>query len=212
VLPYFGRRPLYLSCLLATMISLLIIGILACFEITNGSQIAMAVLMIFIQLMYSTSIGPLCKQLNPRPPYLYITSDTSTGYAISGELPNSRVRPQSIVMGRSVYVICGFITGQIGPRFVNPTGWNLGAKSAFFWLGTNVVCTTWCFFRLPETGGFSFAELDILFANRVPARKFRHVVIHDEMAETKQPHEEFVEDKATTQQVAHLEEAPVASL
>jgi SP family general alpha glucoside:H+ symporter-like MFS transporter len=115
-------------------------------------------------------------------------------------------------MGRSVYVICGFVTGQIGPRFVNPTGWNLGAKSAFFWLGTNVVCTTWCFFRLPETGGFSFAELDILFANRVPARKFRHVVIHDEMVETKQPYEEHVEVKAAAQQVVHIEETPVASL
>lgn len=49
------------------MISLVIIGILACFKITNGSQIAMAVLMIFIQLLYSTSIGPLCEFLCPIP-------------------------------------------------------------------------------------------------------------------------------------------------
>jgi SP family general alpha glucoside:H+ symporter-like MFS transporter len=38
------------------------------------------------------------------------------------------------------------------------------------------------YFRLPETGGFSFAELDILFANKVSARRFKHVTIHDELA------------------------------
>jgi SP family general alpha glucoside:H+ symporter-like MFS transporter len=30
---------------------------------------------------------------------------------------------------------------------------------------------------MPETAGFSFAELDILFANKVPARKFTKVEI-----------------------------------
>ncbi|ORX36271.1 putative maltose permease [Kockovaella imperatae] len=186
LLPYFGRRPMYLFSLFATAACLLVIGTIAFTKITNGGRLAMAVLMILIQLLYSTSIGPLC-------------------YAISGELPNSRVRSQSIVLGRGLYCVCGFITGQLGPRFVNPTGWNLGAKSAYFWLGTNIVCTTWCYFRLPETGGFSFAELDILFANKVSTRKFKHVVIHDEVVESKPVAE--LEEKPTTagEQVAHLE-------
>lgn len=55
---------------------------------------------------------------------------------------------------------------------------NWGAKSAFFHLGTNLLCTIWSYFRLPETGGLSFADLDILFANKVNARKFKDVVIH----------------------------------
>ena len=101
----------------------------------------------------------------------------TVGYAISGELPSARLRSKTIVLGRGIYVACGFIIGQLAPRFVSPTSWNLGAKSAFFWLGCNIVCTIWCYFRLPETGGFSFEELDILFANKVSARNFKTVKI-----------------------------------
>lgn len=63
---------------------------------------------------------------------------------------------------------------------ISATAWNWGAKSAFFWLGTCTACFVWCFFRLPETGGFTFAELDILFANKVSARKFTHVQVEGE--------------------------------
>lgn len=31
----------------------------------------------------------------------------------------------------------------------------------------------WSYFRLPETRGKTFEDLDIMFAKRVPARKFR---------------------------------------
>jgi SP family general alpha glucoside:H+ symporter-like MFS transporter len=61
---------------------------------------------------------------------------------------------------------------------------NWQEKSAYFWLGCNLICLTWTFFRLPETGGFSFAELDILFANKVPTRKFKQYKIKGESATT----------------------------
>ena len=83
-------------------------------------------------------------------------------------------------MGRGVYAICSAIIGQLNPRMVNPTAWNWGTKSAWFWLGTCLICTTWAYFRLPETGGFSFAELEVLFANKIDARKFRRVKVHGE--------------------------------
>ena len=34
------------------------------------------------------------------------------------------------------------------------------------------VCITYAYFRLPETKGFTFAEIDRLFEQGVPARKF----------------------------------------
>ena len=49
-----------------------------------------------------------------------------------------------------------------------------------FWGGTGILCYIWCFFRMPETGGFSFAELDILFANKIPARKFTSVALDEQ--------------------------------
>lgn len=74
-------------------------------------------------------------------------------------------------------MLCGFITGQLNPRMLSPTAWNWAAKSAWFWLGCNFICTLWTFFRLPETSGFTFAELDILFANNTPTRQFTSVFI-----------------------------------
>lgn len=100
------------------------------------------------------------------------------GYTIAAEVPSSRLRARSIAMGRVVFQINAIIGDQLNSRMVNPTAWNWGAKVGFFHLGTNILCFVWAFFRLPETGGLSFSELDILFANKVPARRFKSTVIH----------------------------------
>jgi SP family general alpha glucoside:H+ symporter-like MFS transporter len=53
------------------------------------------------------------------------------------------------------------------------TAWNWGAKAAFFYAGTNLLCSIWCWFRLPETKDRTFGEIDMLFTHQVPARKFK---------------------------------------
>ncbi|KAJ5920634.1 general substrate transporter [Penicillium verrucosum] len=51
--------------------------------------------------------------------------------------------------------------------------WGWGAKTGLFYAGTNLACFIWCWFRLPETKDRAFGEIDLLFENRIPARKFR---------------------------------------
>jgi SP family general alpha glucoside:H+ symporter-like MFS transporter len=69
------------------------------------------------------------------------------------------------------------------PYVLNSDQANLKGKAAWIPAGFTVVLIVWSFFRLPETKGRSFDELDILFAKRVPARKFKGyvVTIEDEM-------------------------------
>lgn len=55
---------------------------------------------------------------------------------------------------------------------MNPTAWNLKGKTGFFWASTAFVIMVWAFFRLPEVKGRTYEELDILFEDRVSARKF----------------------------------------
>ena len=50
--------------------------------------------------------------------------------------------------------------------------------TAFFFAGANVLCIAWCFFRLPETKDRTYAELSVLFDDRVPARKFATTAVH----------------------------------
>jgi MFS transporter, SP family, general alpha glucoside:H+ symporter len=45
-------------------------------------------------------------------------------------------------------------------------------KTGFFWAGSAALIATWAYFRLPEAKGRTYEELDIMFANKVPARKF----------------------------------------
>ena len=50
--------------------------------------------------------------------------------------------------------------------------WNLQGKTGFLWGGTALAVFVWAFFRLPEIKGRTYEELDILFLEGVPARKF----------------------------------------
>ena len=45
-------------------------------------------------------------------------------------------------------------------------------KAGFFWAPICFIMFVWAYFRLPETKNKSPAELDKLFMERVPARKF----------------------------------------
>lgn len=55
--------------------------------------------------------------------------------------------------------------------------WNWGAKSALFYAGTNLLCNIWCWYRLPETKDRTFGEIDVLFDNKVSARKFKTTTV-----------------------------------
>lgn len=55
---------------------------------------------------------------------------------------------------------------------MNPNAWNLKGYTGFVWGGCATIVFIWAYFRLPETKGRTFHELDILFAKQVPARQF----------------------------------------
>ncbi|ORX35608.1 general substrate transporter [Kockovaella imperatae] len=165
LLRYFGRRPIYNWGIVSIIVANLIIGALGVTKKAKTTSYAAGAFMTWINFAFHFSLGPVC-------------------YTIVGELPASRLRARSIVMGRFVYVVNGIVVNSINPYTTNI--W--GAKAGFFWMGTGILCFIWCFFRMPETGGFSFAELDILFANKVPARKFTKVSIDEQFAIHRETH------------------------
>jgi hypothetical protein len=84
------------------------------------------------------------------------------------------------VLARNAYNITGIITNTITPRMISPLAWGWGARCGLFWFGTCVLSWIWCLFRLPETKGRSYGELDILFNNRVEAWKFARTKVDRE--------------------------------
>ncbi|MBE3048138.1 hypothetical protein IMZ48_37660 [Candidatus Bathyarchaeota archaeon] len=58
--------------------------------------------------------------------------------------------------------------------------WGWGAKAGLFYAGTNLLCNIWCWSRLSDTKDRTFGEIDLLFDNKVPARKFKYTKVDRE--------------------------------
>ena len=155
ILPHVGRRALYLGGQIAMLATLLLIGGFGTPKLYEGSPWAWATggVLIFQFFIYAVSVGPAC-------------------YALVGEIPSTRLRIKTVVLARSVYQMAGIVIGILMPKFMNPDEWNWRGKAAFFWAGTCALGIVWTYFRLPEPNRLTFAELDVLFAERVSARKF----------------------------------------
>lgn len=87
-------------------------------------------------------------------------------------MPSTRLRQKTIVLARNFYNLGGIFNQIVTPYMLNPTAWNWGAKTGFFWAGLCFLLLVWTYFRLPEPKGRTYGELDILFENKVSARNF----------------------------------------
>lgn len=165
IMPYFGRRTIYLSGMFAMTIVLFAIGLLNIGTSEKSIGLTQAILTLVWTFVFQLSVGQL-------------------GWAIPAEMGSTRLRQKTICLARNSYYIVSVISQILQPYFMNPTEWNLKGYTGFFWGATALLTGIWAFFRLPETKGRSYEDLDILFANRVPARKFKNyeVDVFDEQA------------------------------
>ncbi|KAF5009255.1 hypothetical protein FDECE_4548 [Fusarium decemcellulare] len=161
--PHLGRATLYMSGLTFLFFSNIVIGGLG-FTTSEKAQMAIGIILVVSNLVNMVTVGPVC-------------------YPIVAETPSGRLRYKTIVIGRFVYNLTGLVEHTITPRMISPLGWNWGAKAGLFYAGTNLLCNTWCWFRLPETKDRTFGELDVLFENKIPARKFKYTAV-DQFAQT----------------------------
>lgn len=155
---WFGRRTLY-CCGLAVLEALLvIIGCIAVSGTSDARSWATGSMLLVFVAVYAVSVGPIC-------------------YSLVAEMPSSRLRPKTMVLARSCFNFFGIIDGILMPYMLNPTAWNWKGKAGFFWAGINFICLNYCFWRLPEPKGRTYAELDDLFERKVSARKFKQTQV-----------------------------------
>ncbi|KFA75922.1 hypothetical protein S40288_05855 [Stachybotrys chartarum IBT 40288] len=161
----FGRRTIWLTGFATLTVILWTIGILAAIpNQTDGLAWGQSVLCIVWLGAYSMSVGPIV-------------------YTIVAEIGSTRLRTQTVVLGRSFYyvgnIICG---GLLYPQMMSPTGWNLAGLTAFFWAGLATLTLAWGYFRLMETKDRTFGEMDVIFQKGVSARKSsKYVIEQDEI-------------------------------
>ncbi|TFB02457.1 Maltose permease MAL31 [Trichoderma ghanense] len=153
LITHFGRRTLYVVGQGILCTTLFVIGIINSATSAKDAIWAEAALCIFWLLVYALTVGPIA-------------------YSIASETSSIRLRPLSVSLARTAYQIINVVSQVLEPYFMNPTAWNASGKTGFFWGGTALIMFVWAYFRLPETKGRTYEELDILFAKRVSARKF----------------------------------------
>ncbi|KAJ6118324.1 hypothetical protein N7471_013791 [Penicillium samsonianum] len=156
LLSRFGRRRLYLCGLSALLTILLIGGVVGALPTSRGQLWTLGSLLLILTFVYDMTIGPVC-------------------YVLVAEIPSTRLRVKTVVMARTAYNLAGILINWITPRMLSPTAWNWKGKSCFFFAGTTALCLIWCYWRLPETFGLSYLEIDILFERKAKASKFREL-------------------------------------
>ncbi|KAL1592463.1 hypothetical protein SLS59_009696 [Nothophoma quercina] len=168
IMSYCGRRTLYLWGLGGLTAILMTVGaISAGAGNSSGGNYAQAGLMLAWLAVYYTTVGPIC-------------------YAIITEVSSTRLRSKSVCLSRIAYYIAQIISNVVNPYMLNPTAGNWKGKTGFMWGGCAFLFFVWTFFRLPETKGRSFEEIDIMFAKGIRARDFKKQVINaydDELTE-----------------------------
>lgn len=164
---WFGRRTMYFWGQASMALFLLGIGLAGIMGTGNSAaSSAIVALLLLYTLTYNVTVGPVC-------------------YSLVSELSSTRLRNKTVVMARNLYNIMGVITNVLSPQMINPTAWGWGAKTGFFWAGTCALCAVWTYFRLPEPKDRTYGELEVLFEQRVSARKFHKTVV-DRFAASKE--------------------------
>lgn len=105
--------------------------------------------------------------------FLYQMTLGAVAYAVGGETPSSALRQKtySINIMSATAVSCAVL--QAIPYLINTDEANLGGKVCFVFFGLSVPTCVYFYFCLPEMAGRSYAEIQEMFDDGVPARKFK---------------------------------------
>ncbi|RSL49798.1 hypothetical protein CEP53_009031 [Fusarium sp. AF-6] len=158
----WGRRTIWLAGFSSLVVILWVIGFLSLAKQTLPLAWAQSLLCIVWLGAYSMSVGPII-------------------YTLVAEIGSTRLRTQTVVLARSTYyvgnIVCG---GLLQPQLLSPGAWNAKGKTAFFWAGLATLTLIWGYFRMFETKGRTFGEMDYMFQKGVPARKSANYKINED--------------------------------
>ena len=152
----YGRRFLNLYGLVILTVLLFLTGGIACIGTVSANKAVSAFILIYC-FLYNATIG-------------------ATGYVAMTEISTSRLRAKTSAIALLCQSCWSTFWSFILPFMFNPDKGNLGAKCAFIFGATSIICCVYLFFCHPETKGRTYEELDEMFRLRIPARKFASYV------------------------------------
>jgi len=132
---------------------LFIIGFLDFGRAKSGAVWAQATLMDIWTFLYQMTVGPIC-------------------FVIISEISATRLRGRTIAIATAVQALASIVFTVAMPYMLNSDQADWRGKAGYLFGAISLVCLVWCWFRIPESRGRTFEELDIMFEKKVPAREF----------------------------------------
>lgn len=149
-----GRRRIYIWGLVWMGIMMFLIGFLSLAPQSTAVGFASSAIFLSWYCCYEMTIGPVA-------------------YIIVGEVSSTRLRGKTIGLARNAYNLASLINYFVAPYVLNPTKGNWKGKTGFLTGGIGILCIIWAYFRLPETKGRTYEELDVMFTKGLKTREFK---------------------------------------
>ncbi|KXJ93588.1 general substrate transporter [Microdochium bolleyi] len=176
---WWGRRPMYIFGCCSLTVLMICMGIAGSIDGTAAVTASVGFYTMF-NFVYNFGVG-------------------STVYALAGELPTTVLRSKSLAVSISTSNAVNTMWSFVAPLMFNEDAGNLKAKIGFVFGGIMFVFAVLAYFYVPETRRRTYEELDELFMNKVPARKFRKYVT---VAERRAAEAYAIQEKGAT--TAHV--------
>ncbi|KXJ88320.1 general substrate transporter [Microdochium bolleyi] len=155
VVDHFGRRPLLISGGIGQAVFLLLIG-----AVSTPLGVTRTVLNLQVAGFYLWAVA-------------FNLSSAPLSYILLSESSPTRLVEKVNLVATTVHVVVGFTVSITAPYLLYEEYANLGGKVGYIYGTAALVAAVLAFFFVPEMKGRSLEEIDVLFANRVPARQFK---------------------------------------
>lgn len=117
---------------------------------------------------------------------LYTATVGCYGWAVAQETSAQATRPKTISLVLVCQQLTALMLSSVFPYFINPDQLNWGGKIMFLFVGAEIFIMAALYFLQPETKNRTYTEIDALYANKVPARKFKKFEVVDGQVVEKQ--------------------------
>ncbi|KAJ5753428.1 uncharacterized protein N7511_007581 [Penicillium nucicola] len=153
IMNYVGRRPLLLTGIILNALCLMSVGVAGCFT-SIAAMYYIGYVMNFAQLFYAPTVG-------------------AVSWTISAEVSSIKVRARTQSLAIVTNAFVSWVMNFVCPYLINTDNANLGGKAAFLWMALSVLSLIWAWFEVPEFKDCTFSDLDDLFTQRTPTRRFK---------------------------------------
>ncbi|KAM0346237.1 hypothetical protein ACHAPU_005663 [Fusarium lateritium] len=104
-------------------------------------------------------------------------------WLVAGEIPSQRLRSYTFGLAAAAGFLGAWLITFTAPYFINPSALNWGPRYGYIWFPSCMICVVWVYFYLPEVKGRTLEEIDTMFNEKLPARKFRTYEMPQRVAE-----------------------------